>query len=129
MWNLRNARYQGGVAAFLHSIQRCGGERTPRVVRRSLNKSTPQRRRPEMASNVSLIGTEGMAATERCDRCGGQAYVEVALRSGGTLLFCAHHASEHSGKLVTLDATITDHRPYLKAQEAVTTLNGESRCA
>ncbi len=82
-----------------------------------------------MASNVTLIGTEGMAATERCDRCGGQAYVEAALRSGGTLLFCAHHANEHGGKLMTLDATITDHRPYLKAQEAETRLDGESRSA
>ncbi len=33
------------------------------------------------------------------DRCGAQAYLRVQLKSGGELLFCAHHAREHSDKL------------------------------
>ena len=34
-----------------------------------------------------------LTAIDRCDHCGAQAYLRVFLRSGGELLFCAHHAS------------------------------------
>lgn len=30
-------------------------------------------------------------ATDRCDRCGAQAYVRVIGKSGSGLLFCGHH--------------------------------------
>ena len=40
-----------------------------------------------------------LTAEDRCDRCGAQAYLRVELQSGGELLFCAHHAREHSDKL------------------------------
>jgi hypothetical protein len=40
-----------------------------------------------------------LTAVDRCDRCGAQAYFRVQLKSGGELLFCAHHAREHSDKL------------------------------
>ena len=40
-----------------------------------------------------------LTAIDRCDRCGAQAYLRVQLKSGGELLFCAHHAREHSEKL------------------------------
>lgn len=40
-----------------------------------------------------------LTAADRCDRCGAQAYLRVSLRSGGELLFCAHHAHEHGEKL------------------------------
>ena len=40
-----------------------------------------------------------LSAADRCDRCGAQAYLRVELVSGGELLFCAHHAREHSEKL------------------------------
>ena len=40
-----------------------------------------------------------LTAVDRCDRCGAQAYLRVQLKSGGELLFCAHHAREHSDKL------------------------------
>jgi ribosomal protein L37E len=36
---------------------------------------------------------------DRCDRCGSQAYVLVKLLSGGSLIFCGHHAKEHEDKL------------------------------
>lgn len=47
-------------------------------------------------------------ALDRCDRCGAQAYVRVELASGGELLFCAHHAREHSDKLQQVASTIHD---------------------
>ncbi|MEU4618647.1 hypothetical protein AB0G04_01525 [Actinoplanes sp. NPDC023801] len=33
--------------------------------------------------------------TERCDRCGAAAKLEVVLASGGDLAFCGHHANRH----------------------------------
>ena len=41
----------------------------------------------------------GLTASDRCDRCGAQAYLRVELQSGGELLFCAHHGREHLPKL------------------------------
>ena len=40
-----------------------------------------------------------LSAVDRCDRCGAQAYLRVHLKGGFELLFCAHHAREHSDKL------------------------------
>jgi hypothetical protein len=40
-----------------------------------------------------------LKATDRCDRCGAQAYVRVSLVAGGELHFCGHHARAHEGKL------------------------------
>lgn len=33
--------------------------------------------------------------TERCDRCGAAAKLEITLASGGELAFCGHHANRH----------------------------------
>ncbi|WP_030485795.1 DUF7455 domain-containing protein [Nocardioides aequoreus] len=43
--------------------------------------------------------SNGLTAVDRCDRCGAQAYLRVHLKGGGELMFCAHHAREHSDKL------------------------------
>ncbi len=40
-----------------------------------------------------------LKASDRCDRCGAQAYVRVSLVAGGELLFCGHHARAHEVKL------------------------------
>ncbi len=40
-----------------------------------------------------------LIATDRCDRCGAQAYVLVKLTTGSELLFCAHHGREHLPKM------------------------------
>ena len=49
-----------------------------------------------------------LTASDRCDRCGAQAYLRVELQSGGELLFCAHHAREHGDKLRQVAATVVD---------------------
>lgn len=56
-----------------------------------------------------------LAATDRCDRCGAQAYVRVVLK-GGELLFCAHHGRAHQARLRELDADITDETARLTAE-------------
>ena len=47
-------------------------------------------------------------ATDRCDRCGAQAYLRVQLQVGGELLFCAHHAREHGDKLREIASHVHD---------------------
>ncbi len=49
-----------------------------------------------------------LTAEDRCDRCGAQAYLRVAVQAGGELLFCAHHAREHEAKLKEVAVTLVD---------------------
>ncbi|MBA3233980.1 MAG: hypothetical protein H0T17_08545 [Propionibacteriales bacterium] len=58
--------------------------------------------------NTAVAPSPLFTALDRCDRCGAQAYVRVELTSGGELLFCAHHAREHSDKLQQIAASIQD---------------------
>lgn len=67
---------------------------------------------------IEIETMQGMTAEHRCDRCGAQAYVEVALENeAGTLLFCAHHSEEHLPALEPTNAMVADHRPYLRKIE------------
>ena len=47
------------------------------------------------------------------DRCGAQAYLRVFLRSGGELMFCAHHAAAHREKLAEVASHIHDETAKL----------------
>jgi len=52
---------------------------------------------------------EILDATDRCDSCRAQAYVLVTLRDTGLpLMFCAHHWSVHSEKLMPLVGELVD---------------------
>jgi hypothetical protein len=66
-----------------------------------------QDRRPE-SENVDgfLAGT--LTATDRCDRCGAQAYVRVLLPSRLELLFCAHHGRQYANALTKIAVEIRD---------------------
>lgn len=77
-------------------------------------------------AEIHTYDNVGMSAHNRCDRCGGQAYVEVTLRAGGTLMFCAHHANEHSEALMALDGVIADHRPFLHAETSPAHLSAQT---
>lgn len=63
-------------------------------------------KRPHVTTAVAP--SAALTAADRCDRCGAQAYLRVELVSGGELLFCAHHAREHQGKLRQVAANIQD---------------------
>ena len=54
-----------------------------------------------------------LTAHDRCDRCGAQAYVKVLLEAGGELMFCAHHAREHSEKLREIAEHVHDETDKL----------------
>ncbi len=56
----------------------------------------------------TVIEDRTLDATDRCDRCGAQAYLRVILASGGELLFCAHHARAHQDKLEQVALKIQD---------------------
>ncbi len=49
-----------------------------------------------------------LTAADRCDRCSAAAKVRATLPSGGELLFCRHHFTEHEARLAQLGATV-DH--------------------
>ncbi|MBK6763578.1 MAG: hypothetical protein IPG68_10055 [Micrococcales bacterium] len=57
---------------------------------------------------MTTLTPSPLTASDRCDRCGAQAYVRVVLSSGGELLFCGHHARKHLPALEPLAATIHD---------------------
>jgi hypothetical protein len=61
-------------------------------------------------STATLQGTtaEPLTASDRCDRCGAQAYVRVTLAGGLDLLFCAHHNKEHEDKLKAVVVHVHD---------------------
>ncbi|WP_328462679.1 hypothetical protein OHA21_35910 [Actinoplanes sp. NBC_00393] len=44
--------------------------------------------------------------TERCDRCGAAAKLEVALTSGGELAFCGHHANRHQADILKVASKV-----------------------
>ncbi|MGH3871004.1 MAG: DUF7455 domain-containing protein [Pseudonocardiaceae bacterium] len=55
---------------------------------------------------TSTLVRPEMTAADRCDRCCAAAQVRAVLPSGGELLFCNHHAREHSSKLKEIAADI-----------------------
>ena len=63
--------------------------------------------------NASLAKEFVLTSLDRCDRCGSQGYVLVKLSSGGTLIFCAHHAKEHENKLKLIDVEYVDETERL----------------
>lgn len=52
-----------------------------------------------------------LKATDRCDRCGGQAFVAVTVTLGSSnLLFCGHHFADVEVKLRSIAVLIVDER-------------------
>jgi hypothetical protein len=56
----------------------------------------------------TVIEGPALNASDRCDRCGAQAYVRVTMASGFDLLFCSHHSKEHADKLEQVALKIHD---------------------
>ena len=44
--------------------------------------------------------------TERCDRCGAAAKLEVEMAGGGGLAFCGHHANRYDADILRLASKI-----------------------
>jgi hypothetical protein len=63
--------------------------------------------------STTLAPHTALTASDRCDRCGAQAYLRVRLPAGGELLFCAHHAKQHEDSLKKVAVEIQDERNKL----------------
>ena len=68
--------------------------------------------------STTLAPHAALTASDRCDRCGAQAYLRVRLPAGGELLFCAHHAKQHEDSLKKVAVEIQDERNKLTATTA-----------
>lgn len=66
----------------------------------------------------STLLASSLAATDRCDRCGAQAYVRVVLTGGQDLLFCSHHWNSHAEKLRPVASEIVDETHRLNESSA-----------
>jgi hypothetical protein len=62
---------------------------------------------------TTAVAPSPLTASDRCDRCGAQAYLRVHLASGSELLFCAHHAREHGDKLKKVAVNVHDETSKL----------------
>jgi hypothetical protein len=62
---------------------------------------------------TTAVASNPLTSSDRCDRCGAQAYLRVHLASGSELLFCAHHAREHGEKLKTVAVNVHDETSKL----------------
>jgi hypothetical protein len=79
------------------------GNQLPRSL---VEPDNTEKERPIVTTAVAPAST--LTATDRCDRCGAQAYLRVELASGFDLLFCAHHAREHEDKLRAVAVNVHD---------------------
>lgn len=68
---------------------------------------------------TTTVAPSPLTASDRCDRCGAQAYLRVHLASGSELMFCAHHAREHGEKLRTIAVNVHDETGKLLGTPAV----------
>ena len=73
------------------------------------------------ATVTTAVAPSPLTASDRCDRCGAQAYLRVNLASGGELLFCAHHAREHGDALQRVAASVVDETHRLAGVPASAT--------
>ena len=63
--------------------------------------------KPEVVQ-MDTLTADTLTTTDRCDRCGAQAYVQITLKGGGDLRFCVHHYSAHADKLADVAEHIVD---------------------
>lgn len=73
-------------------------------------KSAPPRE-PSAAERIAAA-PRVLLVTDRCDRCGAQAYVRLPV-GGSALLFCGHHAHEHEVAAASVGGFDVDERHLL----------------
>jgi hypothetical protein len=75
---------------------------------------TPARNSETERGEVTIaLAPTPLTATDRCDRCGAQAYIRVRLATGGELLFCAHHGKRYEQRLRSIAIEIHDETDKL----------------
>ena len=62
----------------------------------------------ETATRSLSYVEQPLGISDRCDRCGAQAYVRATMPSGASLLLCGHHGNTHRAQLIVAGAAIHD---------------------
>ena len=69
-----------------------------------------------MSAAVIETATRALRTTDRCDRCGSQAYARTRSPGGRTLLWCGHHFTFHESALTEKAHVIeADERELINA--------------
>ena len=63
---------------------------------------------------MNTLERKTLDTSDRCDRCGAQAYVQVWLNNGLDLMFCVHHHKEHKKILEQVVLTTHDESDRMK---------------
>ncbi len=87
------------------------------------DRTIAEEQREGVAVTTSIATS--LTATDRCDRCGAQAYVRATMESGFDLLLCAHHFHENEQRLRQIAISIQDESDRLR--EVPATANAEER--
>jgi len=70
---------------------------------------------------VTETETRLLSMSDRCDRCGAQAFVRVTFRNGGGLDFCGHHYADHEAALIPITLNIVDERKWINEKGGAST--------
>lgn len=87
-----------------------------------------QRDRPSEDQDRPKVQT--LAVGDRCDRCGAQAFVRVAvpvfeLANDVELLFCGHHFAKHEAHITDLGYEVVDERWAINLKPSPSASEGE----
>lgn len=91
----------------------------PQEVGDEIHRAIEEYTLDEIAKAIVDVGLpEILDATDRCDRCGSQAYVAVCKPGAGAALkFCGHHFARFEEKLLKQDfMVLTDERSKINVK-------------
>jgi hypothetical protein len=102
---------------FAYGVQGVIGKSRSRFHVVSSKDSQPDAEAGGASRGATLTGalapSKPLTAVDVCDRCGARAYVRVLLPGSAELLFCAHHARQHSEALAKVAVEIQDETSLL----------------
>jgi hypothetical protein len=64
---------------------------------------------------MTVLAAPDLTASDRCDRCGAQAFYRAVL-AAGELLFCAHHGRAHAERLAQVALEVQDGTAAINAK-------------
>ena len=64
---------------------------------------------------TAAVAPHAFSASDRCDRCGAQAFMRAVL-TAGDLLFCAHHGREYGDILAAKALVVEDASETINAK-------------
>ena len=68
-----------------------------------------------MTTPILEVPPVALTYSDRCDRCGAQAFIKIILLTG-ELLFCVHHFTQHETVLRSATINILDERSKINGK-------------